>query len=139
MSYSNIPIDLPDPFQHFPAGVIAPLTKVEHISALQVVTGTTTLGGGQTIGPLVYTASADSTVTLPAAQQLLNSYGTQNQIQVGDYLIIQVYNVGAGTVSFASGSGGSGSGTIAPGTLGFVAITFTSTTSGSTAYTFVVG
>ena len=139
MSFADIESGLPDPFQHFPTYVAAPLTKVEHISAAQVLSSTPiTLSAGQLLAPIVYTSSSPSTTTLAAAQDLLEAYGSPSQVQVGDVFVVQVYNLGSGTASFVSGTGGSGSGSIVTGS-GFLAITFTNTNYESATYTLTVG
>lgn len=145
MSYTNIPINLPEHFLEHPTPVQAPLTKVQHISGSQTViptgagpTFSSFLTASQVVAPVLYLTNVDTAVTLPDAQSLLDTYGSNNRVQLGDVFVVPVYNFGGGTVSFVAGPGGSGSGGFSSA-FGFFAFTFTNITFGSTSYVLNVG
>lgn len=143
MAFPSIQLNIPNPFTKYPVQILAPLTKIEHIPASQVLPTDVpvVLQPGQISGPLIANPTTDNqNIVLPSAQGILDVCGSNLQVQVGDYLILHVINIGAGqnTVTFIPGLGGSGSGSYGPGQgQQIVLITFTNVTTGSAAYTFV--
>jgi len=139
MSFPSINDGMPDPYHMFPSTIYIPQTKINHIPSSQVIGDTlTTLGSEQLISSFVIAPLiGGQSLTLPNAASLLGAYGSYRQVQVGDYFIIQVFNIGAGESTFPPGAGGTGGGAVSPG-IAYLLITFTNTALGSEAYTLSV-